>query len=409
MKRNRRQEMIDAQGLFSAESFLGIDLAEEFTKARLALDNGIVSLGKTLEAKSFGRNAGAIEATGGKIKPDEIFKTHGFNTHEFGRAFTAKAHTERNLALDFINWLIPEGNKDPDVPKRPDEEIKVSIDTSDKKGRDKKKRMELTELSKNAAGFGSFLTANQSVVKEFSERVPCVGKEGCDVFNNNFLPNTEDTAVGFFTEKTNVQGAKKEVENFTNQLKNVYEHYLKNSSAKAQKPRDLPKPFFPITSLDDSIVKVFDVKNSGLESVDSILSKLAEEARNIPLPDSSPFSSPSLGSLENSPEKFLVEVAPGVFSTRTMDSPLRSYIPELNDLSSLDVTPKYNHKKGEFKSVSIPFSFDKVKYKVPPVDTNGDDNFTSQKSAERVIDQTHHKLHNHDAHHGHDHQSSTDN
>ena len=47
-------------------------------------------------------------------------------------------------------------------------------------------------------------------------------------------------------------------------------------------------------------------------------------------------------------------------------------------------------------------------YSVPPVDSNMGDHYFPHKSAERIMDQTHHRLHNHEAHHHYSSNSTED-
>lgn len=217
MKRNRRQEQITPNQLFAENSFLGRGVAEEFTKARLEERSGKVSIKPKREAISYGRNAGAIEITSGA----SLFRSHAFSEPDIFSGRDTRAHTERVLFRDALDEVVPIDFTEQGI-RRPSQMSRVS---GDPRRVDKEVLKAVTD---NATGFKQYMDSTRSVVKLFSERVPC-GKgsqRGCNKFLDNILPETDDTAVGFFTKKTNETGAVQEVKRFTEELKTEYQSHL---------------------------------------------------------------------------------------------------------------------------------------------------------------------------------------
>lgn len=214
----------------------------------------------------------------------------------------------------------------------------------------------LNAVTDNASNYKQYLNSTDSVVKMFSERIPCGGKYGCSQFLDNILPETEGTAVGYFTTKiTELDGAPQEIEQKTKQLQNAYQYYLDNKNSLSQKDfRSIPKPL-PISS-EDNIVKVFDINKPKRDSLSpSINYADIDGLGNTPSPygsvwwgndswsvESSDYSSPEI---DFSSLPYSVTGVSGYFSPRISEQEINNLnnTPTVNDLSS---TPTFGSNIG---------------------------------------------------------------
>ena len=232
MSKKRVQQQITPKQLFDEKGLLGLDLAEEFAKSRWKVEDGAVKLRTEKGTVPFGRNAGAIEII---TEDNRQFRSHGFSQPALFQ--NPKAHTERIMMRDALEdvmppalerlmpsaleWLIPEDFAEGGI-RKPSQMARIPENPKEKK---QPERLILKAVTDNASTYKNYLDSTGSVVKMFSERIPCGGKEGCNQFLDNILPETDGTAVGYFTEKT-LEAGTREVKTFANHMVKAYQDYI---------------------------------------------------------------------------------------------------------------------------------------------------------------------------------------
>ena len=308
-------------------------MAEEFAKARYFVDQfGKIKLG-TGEKTHFGKNAGAVEISEGRINKTPIRNNALSDPTIFDRIqkkSNPKGHTERIMLRDSLEELIPDDVRDIFIPSKPSK-LSRSNDI-----RDFDKEI-LSELDRQAPIFKKFFDVNKNKVKLLSERKPCSQIDGgCNTFLDRVLP--KDSVTGFLSESFSTENIKKE----SGILAEAYQKYYNfitqnNTNPRATQHTEFSKP--ELESIEKFLIEEREKFNDSLvETPSPALSSFSPNSSFESIPLSS-LASHDLDKRLKEKQNF----STGLFEAFSPNKP---------------ITPQIDHRQGKFDSTPIPFNFE---------------------------------------------------